>query len=157
MERHFTATVYIINDDKVLLIYHRKLQRWLPTGGHMDPNETPGDAAKREAREETGLEIEFIKQENVWIEKWNAKSIERPYLCLLEEMPAYKDVPAHQHIDMVYVAKPIGGSELQNTNETDGMKWFTLEEVEQMQTDVEMFEETKDAIRSIFNLFLVKV
>ncbi len=154
MERHFTATVYIIQDDKVLLLYHRKLQKWLPTGGHIDPNETPVEAAKREALEETGLEIELIRQENVWIENWNAASLERPYLCLLEEVPAYQHVPAHQHIDFIYVGRPKGGSELQNREETDGLRWFTLEEVEQLKPDSEMFAETQEVLRSIFTSFL---
>ena len=57
MKRQFTATVYILEKDKVLLIHHRKLQKWLPPGGHMDPNETPAEAACREAFEETGLKI----------------------------------------------------------------------------------------------------
>lgn len=157
MEKQFTATVYIVNDDKVLLIYHRKLQKWLPPGGHMDLNETPPEAARREVREETGLEIEFIAQENVWIKHWNAVSIERPYMCLLEEIPAYKDVPAHQHIDFVFLAKPNGGQELENLIETGGLKWYTLEEVEQMQPDVDMFKETQEAIRSIFSSSLIKV
>src|SRR5438309_1914918 len=98
MKKEFTATVYIIENQKVLLIYHHKLQKWLPPGGHIEENETPPEAAKREALEETGYEIEFIIQENVWIKQLNASSFERPYLCLLEEIPAYKDKEAHQHM-----------------------------------------------------------
>jgi hypothetical protein len=51
-------------------------------------------------REETGLEIEIIMQENIWIERWNANSFPRPYLCLLEEIPARPDQPTHQHVDL---------------------------------------------------------
>ncbi len=42
------------------LIFHRKLKKWLPPGGHIDPNEMPSETAIREAFEETGLEIELI-------------------------------------------------------------------------------------------------
>jgi len=66
---------------------HPKLKKWLPPGGHVEENESPPEAATREVKEETGLEITFIKQENIWIEKWNAKSFERPFLCLTEEIP----------------------------------------------------------------------
>lgn len=149
MQRQFVASVYIIEQQRVLLIYHRKLCKWLPPGGHLDPNETPPEGARREAREETGVEIEFIRQENVWVNQWSAKSFERPYLCLLEEIPAYKDTPQHQHIDFIYLARPIGGVEQQNLLETDGLRWFTLEEVELLEVDVEIFAETCQVIRTI--------
>lgn len=150
MIRHFTATVYIIEKDKVLLIFHRKLNKWLPAGGHLDPNELPSEGAKREAFEETGLRIELISQENLWVEGINAKSFERPFMCLLEDVPARPEQPAHQHIDLIYVGRPIGGIETQNQEETDGLKWFSLEEVESLESHVEIFEETKDSIRTLF-------
>lgn len=149
MLREFTSCVYIVEQQRVLLIFHLKMQKWLPPGGHLEPNELPCEAAKREAREETGLEIELIPQENVWIDRWNAKSFERPYLCLLENIPARGDHPAHQHIDMIYVAKPAGGTETLNANETDGLRWFSLEEIEAMSPDIEIFEETRQALRKI--------
>ena len=110
MERQFTSTVFIIDKDKILLIFHRKFQKWLPPGGHMDANETPPQTAKREALEETGLHIEFFPQENIWINRWNAQSLERPYLCLLQEIPAFGNQPPHQHIDFIYLRLSYGRS-----------------------------------------------
>ena len=109
---------------------------------HMVPNETPPETARREALEETGLEVELIPQENVWVKQWNARSFERPYLCLLEEIPAFGNQPAHQHMDMVYVARPIGGAISESPTETDGIRWFSLEEVEQLNPDEDIFIET---------------
>jgi ADP-ribose pyrophosphatase YjhB (NUDIX family) len=149
MERQFTAGVYIIEDQRVLLIYHCKYKKWLPPGGHMAPNETPPEAARREAREETGLEISFIPQENVVINRWNAKSIERPYQVLLEEIPAIGGQPAHQHVDFLYIATPVGGAEAHNKDETEGMRWFTLEEIEALTPDQEIFAETQETIQAI--------
>lgn len=149
MERQFTATVYIIDEKRVLLIYHRKLKKWLPPGGHLDPHELPPDGACREAKEETGLEIEIIPQENVWVDRWNAKSFVRPYLCLLEEIPAFGDKPAHQHIDFIYLAKPVGGLQEINHTETEGMHWFSLEEVENLEADKDIFLETQQVLRHI--------
>ena len=150
MEKQFTATTFIIEDDKVLLIFHRKLQKWQPPGGHIDANETPPEAAKREAFEETGLEIEFIRQENLWFNRWNANSFERPYLCLLEDVPAFGDKPAHQHIDFIYIARPVGGRLIQNPDETAGMRWFTLQEIEALETDTEIFQEVQKTILHLF-------
>lgn len=151
MLRQFTACVYIIENQRVLLIFHRKMNKWLPPGGHLEPNELPSEAARREALEETGIEIALVPQENVWIDRWNAKSFERPYLCLLEEIPARADQPAHQHIDMVYVGRPIGGTETLNEKETGGLRWFTLDEIEALDSDVSIFEETKQTLRKILN------
>lgn len=150
MQRQFVASAYVFSEKRTLLIYHRKLQKWLCPGGHVDPNELPSEAAIREVLEETGLEVELLTDEHLWIDQWNATSFSRPYLCLLEEIPAYESQPAHQHIDFVYISRPVSGQETFNSSETDGLRWFTLEEVNALTSDREIFAETKSVIHSIF-------
>lgn len=145
MNTHFTATVYILHEGKVLLLPHPKFKKWLPPGGHVEPNETPVACAKREVLEETGLEIELVRQENVWVDFGHAKSLERPYLCLLENIPAYGSIPAHQHIDLIYVARPVGGKLLPE------IRWFSLKEAEQLQTDVDIFPDTETVIKHLLS------
>ena len=142
MQRQFTATCYLFEQNKTLLLFHPKHNRWLPPGGHLEANETPPEGARREVLEETGYEIRFLSDEHLWIDEWNSKSIERPYLCLLENIPARGESPAHQHIDFIFLAVPIGGKQL------DG-KWMTLEEVERLVTHEEIFFDTKELIRKI--------
>ena len=154
LEKQFTATIYIIHNHQILLLFHKKLQKWLPPGGHLDPNELPCECAKREALEETGLEVEFITQENIWISQHNAKSFERPYLCLLEEIPAYKGVPAHQHIDFVYLGKPAASDPKISTQEEHPIRWFTLEDIEKLESELEIYEETKEMARHLFQAFI---
>lgn len=43
----------------VLLGRHRLAQLWLPAGGHVEPGEDPLTAARREAREEMGVDADF--------------------------------------------------------------------------------------------------
>ncbi len=153
MKRQFTATVFIVRNQEILLIFHKKLKKWLPPGGHLEQNELPCEAAIREAYEETGLKIELIPQENVWIEpRINSKSFERPYLCLLETIPETESEPAHQHIDFVYLGRPIGGIEILNKHETQALKWFSWEEILNLREDVEIFWDTREAIKNIFKL-----
>ncbi len=149
MKREYTATCFIIRKDNLfLLLYHKKHQKWMPPGGHVEKNETPSEAARREVREETGLEIDFLYQENVWIHKPHAQSIERPFLCLLENVPARKDEPAHQHIDFIFVAHP------SSETLTEG-RWFTFEEVEKLAHDKKMFPEIKEILEKILQSFCV--
>jgi 8-oxo-dGTP pyrophosphatase MutT (NUDIX family) len=150
VQRQFTASVYIIDGDKVLLIYHKKLQKWLQPGGHIEPNETPSEAARREVKEETGLDIAFLRQENIWIDHWNARSIERPFMCSLQEIPAYKDVPAHQHMDMAYVATPVG----EKVGGDHEMRWFSLQEIQQLVPDDEIFKETQEVVAKLLDIVL---
>ena len=53
---HVTASAIVLGGDgRVLLHRHKRLGLWLQPGGHVDGDETPGDAVLREVREETGL------------------------------------------------------------------------------------------------------
>ncbi len=55
---HFTASGFVIHPDgeRVLLVHHAKIGRWLQPGGHIDPGDiSPLHAAQREIGEETGV------------------------------------------------------------------------------------------------------
>ena len=150
MERHFTASVYVIHQSNVLLLFHPKLNKWLPPGGHLENHETPPEAARREVLEETGLDIEFLQDHSLDVDYPNAKSIERPFLCLLEEIPPYKDTPSHQHIDFIYLATPKQKRPTLKDSK-DPLLWFSFSAIDQMEGEQEIFQETKDVIKAIFN------
>lgn len=54
---HVTGSGVLLGPDGVLLLRHRLLGIWVQPGGHLEPGETPWDAARRETAEETGLEV----------------------------------------------------------------------------------------------------
>ena len=58
--RHFTATGFVVNGDATLLHWHKKVQEWLPPGGHVDLNEDPVQTTLREIKEETGFDVEIV-------------------------------------------------------------------------------------------------
>jgi 8-oxo-dGTP pyrophosphatase MutT (NUDIX family) len=152
MIKEFTASSYILYEEKILLLFHPKLKKWLPPGGHLEENETPEEAAIREVFEETGLLIEIIEQENLHICHHNGKSIPRPYLCLLENIPEYKEFPAHQHIDFIYVARPLDTPTLTPLKDHP-LRWFTQKEIQELIAEKEIFTETQEVIDHLFSSF----
>jgi 8-oxo-dGTP pyrophosphatase MutT (NUDIX family) len=143
MERHFTATAYVLYDNKVLLHFHSKLKKWLPPGGHIEPDETPPDAVRREVKEETGLDIILIRQENLTVHSPNANSFERPFLCLLESVPAHGLTPAHEHMDLIYLAHPKSGVDVSIAKEK-GFVWFGWNDLATIED--ELFIDTKQML-----------
>src|SRR3989344_5859609 len=55
----FTAEVFIVHQDKVLLRKHDKYKIWLSIGGHIELDEDPNQAALREVKEEVGLGVDL--------------------------------------------------------------------------------------------------
>ena len=151
MQRQFTATVYLIKNHKVLLLPHPKFDKWLPPGGHVEENEAPHECALREVLEETGLEIAFYPDEHFFVSHKNARSIPRPFICLLEDIPTWNQTLAHQHVDFIFIGYPI-------KEELTGFsyRWFSKTEVLRL-TEKEIFPDCKQIICEILDHHLVQV
>lgn len=102
--RDFTVAVFVVSGDRVLLHRHHKLGLWLPPGGHIEPNELPDEAAIRETREEAGIDIQLVGPRSVIVDDPHAPlQLVRPEGIQLEDIS-----PGHQHIDLIYFARPTG-------------------------------------------------
>lgn len=97
--RDFTVAVFVVHDNRVLLHWHAKLQRWLPPGGHIEPNELPDDAAEREVMEETGVRIRLLNDDDYVALNGEPRRLCRPAGIQLEPIG-----PGHEHIDLIYFA-----------------------------------------------------
>jgi 8-oxo-dGTP pyrophosphatase MutT (NUDIX family) len=65
---HFTGSALITGARGVVLHKHRRLGIWLQPGGHVDPGETPAEAAARESTEETGLPVALVSEELIHVD-----------------------------------------------------------------------------------------
>lgn len=59
---HLVAYCVVVDGPWVLLVAHRSAGRWLPSGGHVDPQELPVHTAQRELKEELGLSLALVQQ-----------------------------------------------------------------------------------------------
>ncbi len=127
MERHLTVTGYVVHEGLTLLHYHRKLRKWLPPGGHVEPDENPVAAVLREVHEETGLTVELLPQEPPVGGFPAPEQLTPPVTILVEEI----DEPGrpHEHIDLIYFTQPRGRPTLSPASD-DGWRWVTAEELE---------------------------
>ena len=146
-DRDFTASAFIVNENsEVLLIKHSKLGEWIQPGGHIEDGETPDEAARREAREEVGVKIEFLNKSE--IESEESDNLPSPFNVNLHSISE-----DHMHCDFNYLANPVGEVEATHSHEHDSQKWFSrenLEEVEKFRRMLEMpaYWRLKNAILS---------
>jgi 8-oxo-dGTP pyrophosphatase MutT (NUDIX family) len=157
MERHFTATAFIVDSKgRTLLLWHKRLGRWMPPGGHIDENETPEETARRECKEETGLDVEIIgeAQGNLFAkDPTEGHMLKKPIALLLEEIPASVEFnePAHEHMDFLYVARPLDEAQVPHAThkEWGELRWFTRTEIEALDANAEIFSNVKAYILSL--------
>ena len=98
----FTVAIFIVYDAKILLIHHRKLDKWLPLGGHIELDEDPEQAALREAKEESGLDVELLGERAPTTEPGTRALITPRFLDI------HRISDTHEHIGMIYWARPKG-------------------------------------------------
>lgn len=118
---HFTASALVVSHDmdQVLLLHHRKLDKWLQCGGHIESGDAdPARAALREVREETGLESASFHP--LWQDLLDVD---------IHHIPESDAMAAHDHLDLRYLVAadpraPLARSEA----ETKALKWCTWEE-----------------------------
>ena len=121
--RHFTATAYVVHDGHVALHWHPKVKAWLPPGGHVEENEDPVQAVLRETEEETGLKTAVVPVGPEFDLDYPIM-VQPPLTIMVEDIHDPVD-GYHQHIDMIYVSRPVGTPGPLN----DGWVWVGWEEL----------------------------
>jgi 8-oxo-dGTP pyrophosphatase MutT (NUDIX family) len=123
----FTVAIFVVHESKVLLIHHRKLNKWLPLGGHVELSEDPEQAALREAHEESGFDVELIGERPPTTEDGTRALIAPRFLDI------HRISETHEHIGMIYWARPRQGEMTLAAEEHHDIRWCAAAELDGLQ------------------------
>jgi 8-oxo-dGTP pyrophosphatase MutT (NUDIX family) len=127
-EGHLTGSAVTVSADgtRVLLLHHRKLDRWLQPGGHGDPGEATGEeVALREGLEESGIAGLVLHP-----------TAPRPLDVDVHDIPARGYEAAHEHLDLRYlVVAPKGADVAPNLAELHEIRWVPWHETQALDPD----------------------
>ncbi len=126
--RDFTVATFVIHEGKVLLLWHKKLQMWLPPGGHIDLNELPDEAAVREVKEEVGLDVQLVSKPSM-------PPMPGPLQLAQPEGVQLEDIsPGHQHIDLIYFAHPADPTSVKPVanHEVERVGWYGRDDLDRI-------------------------
>ena len=102
---HVTGSAIVTGRRGVVLVKHKRFGIWLQPGGHIDPGESPAEAALREAEEETGLDVWF--------------PVGDPRLVHVDVHPGPR---GHTHLDLRYLVE--AGDTDPAPDESQDVAWF---------------------------------
>lgn len=105
---HVTASAIVIGPRGTVLHLHKRLGLWLQPGGHIEPGETPAEAALREAREETGLDVRLVHD-------------------AVAHVDVHPGPKGHTHLDVRYLLEADGDPAPQG-DESPDCRWFAWDE-----------------------------
>ena len=121
------TSVAIIESNKVLLTKREDFEVWCLPGGAIEPGESFPQAAVREAKEETGLDIEIMRLVGVF------------------SRPLGND-STH---NVVFAAKPIGGAIQPQLNEVLEARFFAPEEIDSLPLLADHGQRIADALNGV--------
>jgi 8-oxo-dGTP pyrophosphatase MutT (NUDIX family) len=107
---HVTGSAIVCGPRGTVLHWHKRLGGWMQPGGHVDPGETPWDAALRETAEETGLPVRYPQ--------------DGPVLIHLDAHPAGE----HVHLDLRYLVLSEDADAAPPPGESQRVSWFSVAE-----------------------------
>ncbi len=114
---HLTGSALVVDatGERVLVLWHKKLEIWVQPGGHLDGDGDLARSARREAVEETGIGgLRLVSGLPVDVDVHRV---------------APPDAGPHDHHDVRFVVVAPPGAEPEANAEADRFRWLTAEEV----------------------------
>lgn len=132
---HLTGSAWIIDptSTKCLLLHHAKLGKWVQPGGHCDGEADVFNVARREALEETGLEITALQEGIFDVD--------------IHEIPEYWNTPAHLHFDIRYLFLADPTQNIVSNHESRDIQWLLLDDAKKLsdeETVARMIRKTRE-------------
>ena len=115
---HITASAWIVDEahSHALLLHHGKLNKWLQPGGHVEDDADILSASIREAREETGVDVQPFSEKIFDVD--------------IHEIPARPNEPAHFHYDIRFLLVANKAAPLLVSSESKDLMWVAIDEIE---------------------------
>jgi 8-oxo-dGTP pyrophosphatase MutT (NUDIX family) len=135
-EGHVTGSAWITSEasDRIVLVNHAKLRRWLQPGGHADGDADVARVALREAREETGLRSLALAAAAI-------------YDVDVHEIPARGADGRHFHYDVRFRFFADPDEAPVSSAESTAVRWLTLREARRLAPErsvLRMIEKMQD-------------
>ena len=140
---HVTASAFVLDATRTqfLLTHHRKLDRWLQVGGHVDGQADAHLAALREAQEESGMRaFTFLSVD---------ADPSVPLDVDVHPIPARGSEPRHDHHDLRYLLIAEPDQHLVLSDESHALRWFPLAEFAQVLTEPNLLRLARKALQLI--------
>ncbi len=113
------ASCFVINDNKILLIYHKKFGKYLQPGGHIEDGEEPYQTAIREVFEETGIRVVIEDKIPFSIEEYDTK--------------------IGRQLDYQFVGRPLN-IDLKNNDESYLCDWFEIDKLNDLDVVSDLYD-----------------
>ena len=115
---HVTASGWIVSEDtsKVLLMHHRKLNKWFQPGGHCDGDPDVRQVARKEVEEETGLQDFYLADAAI-------------FDVDIHLIPDNSKEKSHYHYDIRFLFKADAEKPIQGNIESREVKWISIGDV----------------------------
>lgn len=120
----WTVSVFIVHKDRVLVRKHEKYHIWLGVGGHIELDEDPIQAGKRECLEEVGLVVKIFNEDQ-YAPIGDGRTNVPPPACINRHFVS----ETHEHLDCIYYAYSESDTVVPE-NVDDIWLWLTKEEVQ---------------------------
>lgn len=114
---HLTGSALVVDaaGERVVVLLHTKLRRWLQPGGHADGDHELAGVALKEATEETGIEGLRVLVPAVDLD--------------VHEVDHGDDLGLHLHLDLRFVVVAPADAEIRGNHESLDLRWVDLDEL----------------------------
>ena len=122
VDGHLTGSALVVDHQgrQVLMLFHRKAQRWLQPGGHADGDANLAGVARREAAEESGIA---------------SLAVAVPAIDLDIHRVAFAGEVPHLHLDVRHLVVAPAGAEVTGNYESEALRWVTLDQLAALDVD----------------------